>query len=49
MNTYKAVVTIQGKLRHTTFIGAKSPEKARKQLEAEGFVIEALWVLQLAA
>lgn len=52
VNTYRATVIstfYQGDVEHTTYIGARSTEEAKRKLEREGYNVVAMWVLDLAA
>jgi len=51
VNSYRAEVVsnfIQGAVRHTTYVAARSAEEARRKLEREGFEVVALAVLVLS-
>lgn len=50
MNTYRATVSFKGiGEEFTTYVGAHSADEAKSTLAGEGFVVLALFVLELAA
>lgn len=50
MNSYRATVSFKGiGEAFTTYVSARSADESKEILAGEGFVVLALWVLDLAA